>query len=588
MIEFLGIKDVGVISEAQVELSTGLTVLTGETGAGKTMVLSALNLLLGGKTSSTLATSDLTQVQGSWQLPADHDVLDKVLEAGGRVDDGQLILTRTVPVGGRSRCVAGGVSVPVSYFTDWAEDLVSVHGQSDQALLRKPGRQREVLDQFGGDELATIRSQYETLFARTLAADAALQEALTGRQARAQEADSLLAGLQRIEKVNPQPDEDGELADRAKRLENLDHLFESATASQHLLSNDDDSAASVSANAWQAAKHLEFAAELDPDLAAIAARLREIVVLAQEVGSDLSGYVSNLDAHPDELASIQGRRADLTALKGLYGPELTDVITWSQKAAARLVELEQADDIEGLTQARDVARSTLAAAGDQLHQLRRSAGDSVSSLVSAELNGLAMPDARFVVDVQRLPSTAGDLTISDVGFGPHGCDVVELLISAHRGAAAAPLARSASGGELSRVMLALEVVLADSASASTFVFDEVDAGVGGKAAVEIGRRLARLAANAQVLVVTHLPQVAAFADQHLVVRKESDGHVTRSGVIQLDDQQRVKELARMLAGQDESSHAAAHAIELLDLAALERTGVADVRERGVRSASAKR
>lgn len=576
MIEYLSLHDLGIIRSAQIELEPGLTVLTGETGAGKTMVLSALDLLLGGKTATGLATSAQTRVQGGFHLRADHPVLDRVIEAGGEAADGELIVTRTVPQGGRSRSIAGGVAVPQSLLSEIGEQLVAVHGQSEQALLRKQSVQRNMLDRFGGKVLSDALGRYGTEYSEVRRLDDAVRDAVSGAADRAQESERLRAALTQIEEVGPEPDEDVALAQRAAILGNAAEIHAAVGSAVTMLTGDSDGHDSLIGNAAVAKRALDSAASLDPVLAEMAARLAEISMLSNELAIDLASYLASLESSPGELQAVESRRSEILALTRQYGPTVADLLEWSQRAAARVSELERANDIDVLVAQRADARSKLAALADEVTTARLVAAEQLMEQVSTELNGLSMPDARIVVEVTatahrgdgdglELPGEA-----EPVVFGPHGVDDVRLLLAANRGAAPADISKAASGGELSRVMLALEVVLASQASAPTFVFDEVDAGVGGKAAVEIGRRLARLGRTAQVIVVTHLPQVAAFADHHLYVSKQDDGQVTVSDVRMLSDEDRVRELARMLAGQDDSAHAAAHASELLDLAGRER------------------
>lgn len=579
MIEYLRLHNVGIIRDAEIELGPGLTVLTGETGAGKTMVLTALNLLLGGKADSGLASSGDTRVQGGWLLAPDHPVIERIEQAGGIVEAGELMFSRTLPANGRSRCAAGGAAIPLPLLAEWGEQLVAVHGQSDQLLLRREPTQRAVLDRYAGKPVADAIGRYGEIYEQVRSLDAALAEASEGQAARAEERARLQRGLGDIETTGPQPGEDEQLAEKTLRLANVEELVAAASRALAAISADGESEASVEQLTANARRSLESVASLDPELSELGARMAEIGVLAGELGIDLARYLSDLDAQPGELEAAQSRRAELSALTRQYGPTIDDVLAWSQTAAERVFEIDRMSDTERLAAERNARRADLAALAGELSSLRVAAAETFCTEVSQELRGLSMPDAKLVVLVRpRMHKGPGDgLTLPElpetgreVGFGPDGVDEVQFQLVPHRGGTPAPLAKAASGGELSRVMLALEVVLADSASAPTFVFDEVDAGVGGRAAVEVGRRLAQLGRSAQVIVVTHLPQVAAFADCHLVVSKQSDGHVTSSCVLTLSEQDRVRELARMLAGRDDSSHAAAHASELLDLAQLER------------------
>ncbi len=311
----------------------------------------------------------------------------------------------------------------------------------------------------------------------------------------------------------------------------------------------------------------------DPEAAELADRLAELSYLLSDLAADVSSYASLLDSDPARLAAVSDRRAALAALTRKYGQTVDEVLAWRQEAESRLVDLDGTDErIEELRGRRRALRAELAQAAAALSDARTLAATRLADQVTAELGLLAMPHARLRVEVRQQPQSAPDgdergapLLVGDrwLRFGAAGVDEVELLLAANTGAEPRPLAKGASGGELSRVMLALEVSLAETSPVPIFVFDEVDAGVGGRAAIEVGRRLGGLARHAQVLVVTHLPQVAAFADRHVVVEKATDGSVTTSGLTVLDDEARVRELSRMLAGVEESDSAVAHARELL-------------------------
>jgi DNA repair protein RecN (Recombination protein N) len=576
MLEEVRINALGVIEDAVLELSPGFTVVTGETGAGKTMVVTGLGLMFGGRADPARVRpgSDRATVEGRLRIDPAGRVAGQVIEAGGELDDdgATLIVSRSVSAEGRSRAYAGGHSVPVSLLTYLADDLVAVHGQADQQQLLRPGRQRESLDRFAGPALAAVAADYHRAYQRHREVQGELAE-LTGRaRERAQEADDLRRGAAEIERLEPVAGEDVELRAEEERLANADGLHTAASAAHDALLGDPSSgsydlpdAVSLLATATQA---LEAVAGHDPVLAGLAGRLSEAAYLISDIGAELASYVESVEADPVRLAAVQQRRADLTRLVRSYGAGAADagggdvaaVLEWARQAASRLGELDGDDDrIAGLAAEADHLGATVADLAGQLTTLRREAAARFATEVTGELAALAMPHASLTVAVTPQED-----------FGPHGADEVEIRLAAHPGAPALPLAKGASGGELSRVMLAIEVVFAGADPVPTFVFDEVDAGVGGKAAVEIGRRLARLARLAQVIVVTHLPQVAAFADTHLVVEKAGDGSVTRSGVTRLDDAGRVTELSRMLAGLEDSEYGRAHAGELLTAAAAER------------------
>lgn len=570
MIEEIRISSLGVIEESVLELGAGLTVITGETGAGKTMLVTALGLLLGGRADSGTVRTGARTARVDGEVTADDALVALADHHGAEVEAGRLLLGRQVSAEGRSRAFLGGASVPASALSQVGELLVAVHGQSDQHRLLRPEAQRDALDSSAGDELAALLEDYRAGFTRLRDVEAELREVLGSARERAREADVLRLGLEEIEAVAPAVGEDTELAVEEGRLGFADTLRTAAEEAREALSSDQDAADALGAVA--AARHaLEGVREHDPEVAGLADRVAEVSYLLADVAADVASYASGVETDPTRLAAVSERRAALVALTRKYGETLEEVLEWSRVSAERLLGLDSSDErIATLRAEREQLRSSLARQAEQLSALRAAAGERLSQAVTAELHELSMPHARFVVHLGRTPEEGG-LEVDGSGkgswhFGPHGIDDVELLLAANNGTEPRPLGKGASGGELSRVMLAIEVSLADTRPVPTFVFDEVDAGVGGKAAVEIGRRLAVLARSAQVLVVTHLPQVAAFADHHVVVRKSSDGTVTTSGLLALDDAGRVQELSRMLAGLEESDTAMAHAQELLDVA----------------------
>ncbi|GAA4572805.1 DNA repair protein RecN [Planotetraspora kaengkrachanensis] len=565
-VEEVRIQGLGVIDEAVLELSPGFTVVTGETGAGKTMVVTGLGLLFGGRADPARVRpgADKAMVEGTLIVDANGRVAQQVADSGGEIEDGELIISRTVSAEGRSRAWLGGRTVPVGTLTFLADDLVAVHGQMDQQRLLQPGRQRAALDRYAGDDLIKPLRAYEQAYKRHKQVTDLLHELTAKARERAQEADVLRFGLEEIEKAEPRAGEDAELKEEAERLSHADALRTAATTAHTALLGDPMSSTEAIHDAvslvGQAKSAVEAVRQFDPALGGLADRLAEAGYLISDVATELAAYAESVDADPARLAAVQERRSVLTGLVRKYGEDVTAVLSWAQQAATRLNELDGDDDrIDELTREHTELTDRLKELAGELTGIRTVAAERFGDAVTAELAALAMPYARVSVA----------MTQSD-DFGPHGIDEVELRLASHPGAPALPLTKGASGGELSRVMLAIEVVFAGADPVPTFVFDEVDAGVGGKAAVEIGRRLAKLARTAQVIVVTHLPQVAAFADQHLVVEKARDGSVVRSGVVALDQEGRARELSRMLAGLEDSELGRAHAAELLTIAAADK------------------
>ncbi|NJQ08794.1 DNA repair protein RecN [Streptomyces lonarensis] len=576
VLEEMRIKDLGVIDDAVVELSTGFTAVTGETGAGKTMVVTSLGLLLGGRADAALVRAGAAGalVEGRLRLPPDAPAALRAAEAGAELEDDVLLISRTVSAEGRSRAHVGGRSAPAGLLSELGDGLVAVHGQNDQQGMLRPARQREALDRYAGEPVARALTEWGTTYRALREVTGTLDELTRRARERAQEADLLRFGLEEIGAVEPLPGEDAELAAEAGRLGHADALATAATTAHGALAGDPADPEGIDAATLVAGAHraMEAARSHDPALAALADRLTEVGILLSDVAGDLAGYADDLDADPLRLAAVEERRALLTGLTRKYGEDIDAVLAWAEEAHTRLAELDGDDErIEELTARREELRAHLTGLARALTDARAEAAGRFGEAVTAELGGLAMPHARVSIALRRseVPADAEglDLDGAHVAYGPHGTDEAELLLAPHPGSQPRPVAKGASGGELSRVMLAIEVVFASAAPVPTYLFDEVDAGVGGKAAVEVGRRLARLARNAQVVVVTHLPQVAAFADRHLVVEKTHDGSVTRSGVQDVRGEERVRELSRMLAGQEDSDLARAHAEELLATAA---------------------
>jgi DNA repair protein RecN (Recombination protein N) len=568
MLEEVRISGLGVIEDAVLELSAGFTALTGETGAGKTMVVTALGLLFGGRADPARVRPGAARAAVEGRLIVSQQVAREVEEAGGELDDdgSTLVISRSVSTEGRSRAFAGGRSVPVSLLQVLADDLVAVHGQSDQQQLLKPGRQRDALDRFAGPELATALSEYRRVFARHRAVREELEALRSAERDRAAEAETLRFGLTEIEAAEPVAGEDAALLAEEEKLANADSLHAAATTAHEALLGDPASAGAEASDALTllgiAGRALDPVRGHDPALAGLADRLSEASYLISDVAAELASYADSLDSDPARLAAVQERRAALARLVRSYGPggDVAAVLDWAKRAGSRLAELEGDDDkIAALAAEEASLAEEVTSLAERLTGLRTAAAERFAAEVTAELTALAMPHASLTAVISALEEP-----------GPHGADDVEIRLAAHPGAPPLPLHKGASGGELSRVMLAIEVVFAGADPVPTFVFDEVDAGVGGKAAVEIGRRLARLARSSQVIVVTHLPQVAAFADNHLVVEKSGDGLVTSSGVVHLGRNARVRELSRMLAGLEDSEFGQAHAEELLTLAARDR------------------
>ena len=582
MLAEIRIESLGAISSATAEFDRGLTVLTGETGTGKTMVVTGLHLLGGARADATRVRSGAGRAVVEGRLttdeldPAIAAQIDGILESSGadRDDDGSIIALRSVSRGGPSRAYLGGRSVPAKTLTTFTNGLLTLHGQNDQLRLMRPDEQRAALDRFAG--AAPALERYRKLRDEWLVARRDLLDRTNRAREMAQEADRLKFALTEISRVDAAPGEDEALVAAIRRLSELDAVRDAAASARAALSGAEDDTPDLenrSATAALARSVALLAATDDDALAALARQLSGALSVVGDVSAELGRYLTDLPADASALETKLARQAELRSLTRKYAADIDGVLAWAAEARQRLAQLDVSEEtLTGLSRRVDELAGQVAAAALELSELRATAAAGLATAVTAELAGLAMADADFTVGVLTLAARDDDtaplrLVSGEIAHaGSDGVDLVEFGFTAHRGTDLLPLTKSASGGELSRVMLALEVVLAASAEGTTMVFDEVDAGVGGRAAVQIGRRLARLARSHQVIVVTHLPQVAAYADTHLVI----DSSGPASEVRRLDDEQRVAELARMLAGLGDSDTGRAHARELLDAAQSDR------------------
>jgi DNA repair protein RecN (Recombination protein N) len=583
------IESLGAISVATAEFDQGLTVLTGETGTGKTMVVTGLHLLGGARADATRVRSgaDRAIVEGRFTtVDLDEKAaqrIDELLDASGaeRDEDGSVIALRSVSRAGPSRAYLGGRSVPAKSLSGFTTELLTLHGQNDQLRLMRPDEQRGALDRFA--DVGSRLERYRKLRDEWQSARRDLVDRNNRARELAQEADRLKFALREIDTVDPAPGEDDALIADIRRLSELDALREAAAGARAALSGSGEDAADTMAEPTSAADRLARAKTAlestdDATLRGLADQLSEALTVVGDAARELGGYLDELPADASALDAKLARQAELRTLTRKYAADIDGVLQWARESRDRLAHLDVSEEaLAGLQSRVDELAGKLADAAVELSKARSQAAKRLAKAVTSELSGLAMVDAEFTITVTSLRANDDDpaaLTLRSgarVHVGGDGVDQVEFGFAAHRGMAILPLAKSASGGELSRVMLALEVVLATSPTqmaATTMVFDEVDAGVGGRAAVQIGRRLSRLARTRQVIVVTHLPQVAAYADVHLMV--DSTGPDGTSGVHRLEGDDRVAELARMLAGLGDSDTGRAHARELLEAANCDR------------------
>jgi DNA repair protein RecN (Recombination protein N) len=567
-LEEISIRNLGIIEESHLELGKGLNVLTGETGAGKTMILTALNLVLGGKSDSSLVRhgSDRLVATATFALPEKMpEALAAALdEADVSIEDSQAIFSRSVTAEGKSKATCSGTTVPASALADFSEHLIEIHGQSANTQLVKTARQRELLDRFGGERISSKFIAYQEIYESYLELKARIKAMKSASSVREGQIAELEEFLTSWSKLKPTRGEFAATADEISRLSSVEDL-RTAAAGASLAASDEENGALTALGA--AKRFLEIAKGRDSRLDAIADQVSESFYQLDEAARDLSSYLSSLEADPDRLNQLQERRAALSAFVKKWGSDsdpdeaMVELAARAKSGRESIADLKGGDERIGELE-RDLAdiKKKLLAAAKTLTDVRKECAENLSAAVSEELKHLSMPHTQLIIDVVSA-DYEGSLKESD--FTVNGCDEISISIKAHATAAKVAIGKGASGGEMSRIMLALEVVIAKTHPVGTYIFDEVDAGVGGKAAIEVGRRLHLLAQSAQVIVVTHLPQVAAWADTHFRVEKRSDGSIVESGVERLSDSQRVEEIARMLAGLEESTSALEHAAELL-------------------------
>ena len=563
-LEEISIRNLGIIDTSSLELSKGLNVLTGETGAGKTMILTALSLLLGAKSDSSLVRHGSERLVTSATFSIPQSLIAQIHDLGGLVEDGSLILTRSVSSDGKSKATASGATVNASTLGEITEPLIAIHGQSANTQIVKSVRQRELLDLFAGTNLQTVLAEYQEIYSTYNEMKAKLKALVTNASAR----DSQIADLELLTKqwntLKPTRNEFASVDDEIRKLASVEDLRIAGSGASAAIGEEDSGVLTV---LGQARKFLEAAKGKDQALDEIAANVAESFFLIDDAHAALVSYLASLEADPSRLDFLQERKSALVAFvkkwggSGTVDDEMAEIAIRVKSAKEMIADLHGGQDrIAELESEIKVVKGKLLTSAKKVSAARVAAAAKLSDAVSAEIAGLSMPHTRFYSDVIS-PDYDGALKESD--FTVTGCDEVLMSIQAHKDGPKVALGKGASGGEMSRIMLALEVVIAASAPVGTYIFDEVDAGVGGKAAIEVGRRLHTLSQHAQVIVVTHLPQVAAWADRHFVVAKDSDGQIVQSGVSQLDEKARVSEIARMLAGLDESVSAQEHAAELL-------------------------
>jgi DNA repair protein RecN (Recombination protein N) len=557
MLNEISISGIGVIEKSNLEFGPGLTVITGETGAGKTMVLTALNLVLGGKADSALVRHGQERAVANAIFNIPSDFAARFDEKGIISEDGELILTRTVNKDGKSKAVASGSAVSASALQEIAEELVMVHGQAASQTLTKASKHLELLDLYANTSLVKFQSALDA--ANELAKRIKAMKSAGKERERKLEALKEFAAA--LKKIKPQAGELQEVNDEISRLSSVEGLTSTAGNASAILENDESG---VLTQLGSARKSLEKATALDPSLSEVSDQLNEAFFTIQDIAANLAGYLSDLAADPSRLEHLQQRKAELNSFIKRHS---TSTSTDSNVALHELIELganldNEIADLEGgddriaeLEKELKSLQDTALREAEVISKVRIDAAAKLSKAASDEIHALSMPNTNLIVEVKS-NNSFNDLTST-------GLDEVNFFLQTHKDSPLVSIAKGASGGELSRVALAIEVVIAMKEEIGTYIFDEVDAGVGGKAAIEVGRRLKALSKFAQVIVVTHLPQVAAWGDTHFVVLKDESGSVTLSQVRQVSSDERVEEIARMLAGHEDSVSARKHAEELL-------------------------
>ena len=573
MINDLRIQNIGVIEDVSLEMSKGFTVLTGETGAGKTMILTAFQMVIGEKVDSNLvrANEKTAIVEAFIQVPDDKEIRNRLEELDISIEDGGTQLSRTIAREGRGKIILGGRSIPNSALEELTQSSITIHGQGEQVLLNKSSYQRELIDQFAGEKHQTQLISYQAEFAKFTILKKKLEELKKAGTQNALRISQLQESVKELTEANLEIDEEITITERINLINNSEDIFESLALADKLLNGGEDSAGSITNSINQARKSLDSAAAKSERIASLRDQIANLEIEISTVARDVNRDLASLDRDPVTIDKLESRRALIKKLLVKYGPTSKEAI---EKIAIFNSELAENEDLP--TAISNVEKELvsvikdLSSIGQSLHDNRVKAATDISKSIEKELKSLSIPNARFQVGIETSEDPQGlsiklDGKNQSLHFDNYGVDQITFEFSANPGQPLRPLSKVASGGEMSRIMLAIELVFSQSVAAKTMIFDEVDAGIGGAAAIEVGKRLQALAKHHQIVVVTHLPQVAAFADKHLKVEKSASGNVTTSSVTELDQKARVTEIARMMAGIEDSTSALEHARELLEM-----------------------
>ena len=573
MINDLRIQNIGVIEDVSLEMSKGFTVLTGETGAGKTMILTAFQMVIGEKVDSNLvrANEKTAIVEAFIQVPDDKEIRNRLEELDISIEDGGTQLSRTIAREGRGKIILGGRSIPNSALEELTQSSITIHGQGDQVLLNKSSYQRELIDQFAGEKHQNQLISYQTEFTKFTSLKKKLEELKKAGTQNALRISQLQESVKELTEANLEIDEEITITERINLINNSEDIFESLALADKLLNGGEDSTSSITNSINQARKSLDSAAAKSERIASLRDQIANLEIEISTVARDVNRDLASLDRDPATIDKLESRRALIKKLLVKYGPTSKEAI---EKIAIFNSELAENEDlptaISNVEKELVLVIKDLSTIGQSLHDNRVKAATDISKSIEKELKSLSIPNARFQVGIETSEDPQGlsiklDGKNQSLHFDNYGVDQITFEFSANPGQPLRPISKVASGGEMSRIMLAIELVFSQSVAAKTMIFDEVDAGIGGAAAIEVGKRLQALAKHHQIVVVTHLPQVAAFADKHLKVEKSASGNVTTSSVTELDQKARVTEIARMMAGIEDSTSALEHARELLEM-----------------------
>jgi len=573
MINDLRIQNIGVIEDVSLEMSAGFTVLTGETGAGKTMILTAFQMVIGEKVDNNLvrANEKTAVVEAFIQVPNDKNIRARLEELDIAIEDGGTQLSRTIAREGRGKIILGGRSVPSATLEEITQSSITIHGQGDQVLLNKPHYQRELIDQFAGQDHLIMLHNYQELYAKYVETRKRLEELNKAGSQNALRISQLQESLKELTEANLEIDEEITITERINLINNSEDIFESLALADKLLNGGEDSSGSISSQINSARKALDAAAAKSDRIASLRDQISNLEAEISNVASDVNRDLSSLDRDPATIDKLESRRALIKKMLTKYGPTSKDALANIQIFQNQLLDIEDLPAaIENVEKEIKTILNELSIKAQILHDTRIESALNISKAIEKELTSLSIPNAKFQVSVETNEDPQG-LKITIAGkdhlllFDNHGVNQISFEFSANPGQPLRPITKVASGGEMSRIMLAVELVFSQNVAAKTMIFDEVDAGIGGAAAIEVGKRLKALAQHHQIVVVTHLPQVAAFADKHLKVEKSATGNVTTSSVTELDQNARVTEIARMMAGIEDSASALEHARELLGM-----------------------